>query len=189
MPSLSNSINVETTANKKNGSPKPKPGCAGIWCSTEKLHNEVQVTLPNFPRNCSGTEICIWLGNAQSCPILTTHWFVHYCCICLPDFCLFSTNKNHTKQPRIALCLNRGCSQAVCPVGKKPRSLGVALLSVSLFIPCLNLPFPLAGIIAFVGKVLCWSTLLNKTFGMKKTVITKKKNVASRKLGGLMKDI
>lgn len=44
----------KTTANKKNGSQKPKPGCAGIWCSAEKQHNEVQITRRQISQEIAG---------------------------------------------------------------------------------------------------------------------------------------
>ena len=70
---------------------KPKPGCAGIWCSAEKQHNEVQITrCQNFPRNC-GRGICIMrVGNSQSRPILTRRSVCfNIVAFCLPDFFFF----------------------------------------------------------------------------------------------------
>lgn len=43
-------------------------------------------------RRCGGggrKHTCMRVGNSQSRPILTTHWFVQHCCICLPDFFSF----------------------------------------------------------------------------------------------------
>lgn len=151
---------------------KPKTGCAGIWCSTEKKHNKVQITQPNFPRNCRGMEICKWAGNAQSCPILTKHWFVRHCCICLLDFCFSSTNKKPHKTAQNSwglMCLNPGCSQAVHPVGKSHAAYEWLFYSW-LWDPCIHLtsflfPYSSSGHILLPG---CHNELLNKISGREK---------------------
>lgn len=44
---------------------KPKPGCAGIWCSTEKQHNKAQITPSNFPKKLQED------GNVHVCELVT----------------------------------------------------------------------------------------------------------------------
>lgn len=103
---------------------KPKPGCARIWCSTEKQHNKVQITPANFPRNCrgNGNMHIRDVGNAQSCPILTKHAGLFNIVVFVYQiFASFPRTKSHTKHARNScglMCLSPGCSQPVHPVGK-----------------------------------------------------------------------
>lgn len=44
----------ENNCQQEKWQPKPKPGCAGIWCSAEKQHNEVQITRRQISQEIAG---------------------------------------------------------------------------------------------------------------------------------------
>lgn len=121
MPLPSNSISVETTAKKKNGSQNQNQ--VALVSGVPQKSNTIRFRLPRqISQKIAGRwKYACQLVMLKSWPIHTAHWCVQHCCICLPDSCLFSVNKKPHKAAENScglMCLDCGYSEPVHPVGK-----------------------------------------------------------------------